>query len=77
MAAPRGPVARIAALVIYIIVILVATPQAQQPVSFAGSPGAIVGRSAGACRPTRRTIDLLRGALDDPQRRLARSRASR
>ena len=44
MAAPRGPVARIAALVIYIIVILVATPQAQQPpVSFAGSPGGIVG----------------------------------
>ena len=42
MSAPRGPVARIAALVIYIIVILVATPQAQQPVSFAGSPGAIV-----------------------------------
>src|SRR6185503_13533253 len=56
----RGPVARIAALVIYIIVILVATPQAQQPVSFAGSPGAI---SAGppAAKTTATAIDLFVG----------------
>ena len=60
MAAPRGPVARIAALVIYIIVILVATPQAQQPVSFAGSPGAIIAGPPAA--PTTATeIDLLVG----------------
>src|SRR5258708_8475915 len=55
MAAPRGPVARIAALVIYIIVILVATPQAQQPVSFAGSPGAIV---AGPPAPTASATEI-------------------
>jgi pilus assembly protein CpaC len=60
MAAPRGPAARIAALVTYIIVILVATPQAQQPVSFAGSPGAIVaGPPATAGSATE--IDLLVG----------------
>jgi pilus assembly protein CpaC len=60
MAAPRGPVARIAALVVYIIVILVATPQAQQPVSFAGSPGAII--AGPPATPTTATeIDLLVG----------------
>jgi len=60
MAAPRGPVARIAALVSYIIVILVATPQAQQPVSFAGSPSAIVAGPPAA--PTVATaIDLFVG----------------
>jgi pilus assembly protein CpaC len=60
MAAPRGPVARIAALVIYIIVILVATPQAQQAVSFAGSPGALAGGPPAT--PTVATeIDLLVG----------------
>ena len=31
----------VAALVVFIIVILVAAPQAQQPVAFSGSPGAI------------------------------------
>ena len=60
MAAPRGPVARIAALVIYIIVILVATPQAQQPVSFTGSPGAIAGGPP-AAPATATEIDLLVG----------------
>jgi pilus assembly protein CpaC len=63
MAAPRGPIARISALVIYIIVILVATPQAQQPVapaSFSGSPGAIAGGPPAA--PAIATeIDLLVG----------------
>src|SRR5450759_4463835 len=63
MAAPRGPVARISALVVYIIVILVATPQAQQPVapaSFTGSPGAIAGGPPAA--PAIATeIDLLVG----------------
>jgi pilus assembly protein CpaC len=63
MAAPRGPVVRISALVIYIIVILVATPQAQQPVapaSFTGSPGAIAGGPPAA--PAIATeIDLLVG----------------
>src|SRR5436190_18193281 len=60
MAAPRGPVARIAALVIYIIVILVATPQAQQAVSFAGSPGALAGGPP-ATATTATEIDLLVG----------------
>jgi pilus assembly protein CpaC len=60
MAAPRGPVARIAALVTYIIVILVATPQAQQPVSFAGSPGAIVAGPP-AIPATATEVDLLVG----------------
>ena len=69
MAAPRGPVARIAALVIYIIVILVATPQAQQPVSFAGSPGAIAAGPPAAIdhRDGDRSV---RRALHDPERRL-------
>ena len=40
---PRRRAAKFAALVFYIIVILVATPQAQQPVSFAGAPGAMTG----------------------------------
>jgi pilus assembly protein CpaC len=60
MSAPRGPVARIAALVIYIIVILVATPQAQQPVSFAGSPGAIAAGPPAAIT-TATAIDLFVG----------------
>jgi pilus assembly protein CpaC len=52
--------AKVIAVVAYIIVILVATPQAQQPVSFSGSPGGI---SAGpAAAPTDATaIDLLVG----------------
>jgi pilus assembly protein CpaC len=52
--------AKVIAVIAYIIVILVATPQAQQPVSFSGSPGGI---SAGpAAAPTDATsIDLLVG----------------
>jgi pilus assembly protein CpaC len=63
MSAPRGPVARIAALVIYIIVILVATPQAQQAVpsaSFSGSPGTIAAGPPAASE-TATAIDLLVG----------------
>ena len=59
MSAPRGPAARIGALVIYIIVILVATPQAQQP-SFAGSPGAIAAGPPAAIT-TATAIDLFVG----------------
>jgi pilus assembly protein CpaC len=43
MGAARRLASRIAALTTFIIVILVATPQAQQPVSFSGSPNAIAG----------------------------------
>jgi len=62
MVPARARAAKIAALVVYIIVILVATPQAQQPVAFrgSGSPGAI---SAGppAAPPDATNIDLLVG----------------
>lgn len=56
----RRRAAKIAALVFYIIVVLVATPQAQQPVAFAGSPGGI---SAGpsAVAPDATSVDLLVG----------------
>jgi pilus assembly protein CpaC len=58
----RARASKIAALVLYIIVILVATPQAQQPAAFktSGSPGAI---SAGppALAPNTTSIDLLVG----------------
>jgi pilus assembly protein CpaC len=60
MGAARGPASKIAALVIYIIVILVATPQAQQPVSFSGAPGTMsAGPAAVATDAT--SIDLLVG----------------
>jgi pilus assembly protein CpaC len=60
---PRRRAAKIAALVIYIIVVLVATPQAQQPapsrvegpLAFAGSPA---GRAAA---PAAEVVDLLVG----------------
>jgi pilus assembly protein CpaC len=67
MKARRGA-AKIAALVMYIIVVLVATPQAQQPASsrvegpiaFAGSPGAVnAGPAAAATDAT--AVDLLVG----------------
>jgi pilus assembly protein CpaC len=56
----RAAASKIVALIIYIIVILVATPQAQQPVSFSGSPGAIVAGPA-AVTPDATGIDLLVG----------------
>jgi pilus assembly protein CpaC len=56
----RAAASKIVALIVYIIVILVATPQAQQPVSFTGSPGAITaGPAATATDAT--GIDLLVG----------------
>jgi pilus assembly protein CpaC len=60
MGAARGPASKIAALVVYIIVILVATPQAQQPVSFSGVPGTITAGPA-AVPPNATEIDLLVG----------------
>jgi pilus assembly protein CpaC len=60
MGAARGPATKIAALVIYIIVILVATPQAQQPVSFSGAPGTMSAGPA-AVAPDATSIDLLVG----------------
>src|SRR5688572_20781531 len=63
---PGGPMkarrraAKIAALVIYIIVVLVATPQAQQPIAFAGSPGAVTAGSSPAAT-TATAVDLLVG----------------
>ena len=60
MKARRGA-AKIAALVLYIIVVLVATPQAQQaPIAFAGSPGAI-NAGPGAAPTEATAVDLLVG----------------
>src|SRR3954471_16554225 len=60
MGAARQTAKRVMALALYIIVILVATPQAQQPTSFSGSPNAIVaGPPASASDAT--DIDLLVG----------------
>src|SRR4051794_3090920 len=57
----RAAASKIVALIVYIIVILVATPQAQQqPVSFTGSPGAITAGPA-AVAPDATSIDLLVG----------------
>ena len=57
----RGSAPKIVALIVYIIVILVATPQAQQqPVSFSGAPGAITAGPA-AVAPDATGIDLLVG----------------
>src|SRR5881227_3559547 len=56
----RAAASQIVALAIFIIVILVATPQAQQPVSFSGSPGAITAGPA-AVAPDATSIDLLVG----------------
>jgi pilus assembly protein CpaC len=60
MGAARGPASKIAALVAFIIVILVATPQAQQSASFSGVPGAITAGPA-AVPPNATEIDLLVG----------------
>src|SRR5262245_27884055 len=60
MGAARRSALRFATLAFYIIVILVATPQAQQPVSFSGSPTGIV--AGPPATPTDATdIDLLVG----------------
>jgi pilus assembly protein CpaC len=56
----RGLAPKIVALFVYIIVILVAAPQAQQPVSFSGAPGAITAGPA-AASPDATDIDLLVG----------------
>jgi pilus assembly protein CpaC len=58
----RARASKIAALVLYIIVILVATPQAQQPAAFksSGSPGAISAGPPDAA-PSATSIDLLVG----------------
>ncbi len=56
----RRRAAKLVALVAYIIVILVAAPQAQQPVAFAGAPGAIVSGSP-AAPPSPTAVDLLVG----------------
>ena len=60
MGAARRSASKIAALCLYIIVILVATPQAQQPTSFSGSPNAITSGPA-AVPPDATSIDLLVG----------------
>ena len=57
---PRRGAARMCALVLYIILILVATPQAQQPVAFSGSPGSMSAGPA-AMAPNATSIDLLVG----------------
>src|SRR3954464_1483296 len=56
----RSGAARIAALAVFIIVILVATPFAQQPTSFSGAPGAMIGGPA-AAKSDATEIDLLVG----------------
>jgi pilus assembly protein CpaC len=56
----RGLVWRAIALAAYIIIILVAAPQAQQQVAFTGAPGAITAGPA-AVTPDATAIDLLVG----------------
>ena len=60
MGAARGRASKIGALVVYIIVILAATPQAQQPVAYSGVPGSMSAGSA-ALPPDATAIDLLVG----------------
>jgi pilus assembly protein CpaC len=57
----RGLAPKIVALIVYIIVILVAAPQAQQPVSFSGSSGAITTPGPAAIPPDATQVDLLVG----------------
>src|SRR5436190_20009778 len=45
----------------FIIVILVATPQAQQPVAFSGSPNAVMSGSPAVAPSSTTTVDLLVG----------------
>ena len=52
--------AKVIALVVYIIVILVATPQAQQHASYSGGPGAVSAGSTPAV-PNATAVDLLVG----------------
>src|SRR5262245_34910767 len=58
---PGRRAAKVMALAAYIIVILVATPQAQQPVAFSGAPGAIVAGSPAAPPAVPTAVDLLVG----------------
>lgn len=60
MGTARGRASKIGALIVYIIVILVATPQAQQPVAFSGVPGAMSAGPA-ALAPDATAIELLVG----------------
>jgi len=60
MGTARGRTSKIGALIVYIIVILVATPQAQQPVAFSGVPGAMSAGPA-ALAPNATAIELLVG----------------
>jgi len=60
MRSGRRAAAKVVALVVYIIVILVATPQAQQRASFTGAPGAVAGGSAPST-PNATPVDLLVG----------------
>ncbi len=60
MGTARGWASKIGALIVYIIVILVATPQAQQPVAFSGVPGAMSAGPA-ALAPDATAIELLVG----------------
>src|SRR5947207_933569 len=53
--------AKVIALAIYIIVILVATPQAQQPVAFSGSPNAVMAGPPAITTADATDIDLLVG----------------
>jgi pilus assembly protein CpaC len=57
---PGRRAVKAAALAFYIIVILVASPQAQQPVSFTGAPGAMVAGPAATVTDAT-SIDLLVG----------------
>jgi pilus assembly protein CpaC len=60
MRSGRRAAAKVVALVVYIIVILVATPQAQQRASFTGAPGAVAGGPAPST-PNATPVDLLVG----------------
>src|SRR5204862_4944148 len=53
--------AKVLAFAIFIIVILVATPQAQQPVAFSGSPNAVMSGSPAVAPSSTTTVDLLVG----------------
>jgi len=57
---PGRRAAKAVALALYIIIILVASPQAQQPVSFSGAPGAMVAGPAASVTDAT-SIDLLVG----------------
>src|SRR5258705_7291978 len=75
MGAARRRAAKIGALIVYIIVILVATPQAQQPAAFRGSPGLISGGPA-AISPRATTLHLLLRRSTHPNARSPIARGS-